>query len=49
MSAEMAALCVIGVLGFVVLLRVAFLFGTACKRLDEIEKHLRPRRRMNGE
>ena len=49
MSVEMAALCVIGVLGFVVLLRVAFLFGTACKRLDQIEKHLRPRRRLNGE
>lgn len=49
MSVEMVALCAIGVLGFVVMLRVAFLFGTACKRLDEIEKHLRPRRRISGE
>lgn len=49
MSVEIVALCAIGVLGFIVLLRAAFLFGNACKRLDEIEKHLRPRRRMNGE
>jgi len=47
MSDELLA--IFGVLVLFVLLRVAFLFGTACKRLDEIEKHLRPRRRLNGE
>lgn len=34
------------VIGGLILLRLAYMFDRACKRLDQIEEHLRPAKRF---